>query len=77
MIRVAVVFEAERTGYSIEQMADGALTVGELREMLEFYDDDTIVVISHDSGYTYGSLYMLGEAVERDGEWEKYFESRW
>lgn len=76
-MRTAVVFEAERNGYAIEQIADGALTVGELREMLEFYDDDNLVVISHDSGYTYGSLYMLGEAVERDGEWEKDFESRW
>lgn len=71
-MREAVVFEAERTGYAIDQIADGAMTVGELKRLLEDYDDDTLFVLSHDNGYTYGSISQQQEWEENeDGEWEK------
>ena len=70
-MREAVIFEASRDGYGIDQIADRAMTVGELIDMLEDYDEDTLVVMSHDNGYTYGSISFIGEAVEdEDGEWE-------
>ena len=43
------------------------MTVRELREALEEFDDDAEVILSHDSGYTYGGIrYDLME--EEDGE---------
>lgn len=76
-MRNAIVFEAERTGYSIGQVANRACTVGELIEYLEQFDEDTLFVLSHDRGYTYGSICVSGycggvewEETE-DGEWEE------
>ncbi len=79
-MRKAVVFEADRSGYGIDQIADKAITVGELKAFLEDYDDDTLVVLSHDRGYTFGSIseFDCREATEdEDGEWEDYAEERW
>lgn len=76
-MRRAVVFEASRTGYSIEQLFDGyswnePMTVGELMGILEDYDEDDVFVLSHDNGYTYGSISEQSEWEEdEDGEWEK------
>lgn len=71
MARKAIVFEAERMGYGIDQVADNLMTVAELMEILQEYDDDTLVVISHDNGYTYGGMYLTDERVEtEEGEWE-------
>ena len=71
MARVAVVFEGTRTGYSIEQVLESrsVMTVGELRDALEYYDDEDLFVLSNDNGYTFGTIYLLGEAVEEDGDW--------
>lgn len=74
-MREAVVFEASRSGYAIDQIADRAMTVGELIEILSDYDEDELFVLSHDNGYTYGSVsrwdyYEVKE--NEDGEWEKY-----
>lgn len=68
--KLALVFQAERTGYSIDQV-EHPLTVGELKELLEGYDDDAIVILSHDSGYTFGSLSdSVDEYTEdKDGDW--------
>ncbi len=69
--RQALVFEAERTGYSIDQIRR-PITAGELRRLLEDYDDDTLIILSHDRGYTYGSLDGRPSfMVETDGEWEE------
>ena len=69
--RQALVFEAKRTGYSIDQVRK-PMTAGELRRLLEDYDDDTLIILSHDRGYTYGSLdaapCLMGDF---DGEWEE------
>lgn len=79
-MRSAVVFEAERTGYAIEQIANGAMTVGELRGILEDFSDDDLVVMSHDNGYTFGSLSssLMQESYEdEDGEWSETNFSIW
>ena len=55
-MRKAIVFEAPRAGYGIDQIADRAITVGELMNFLEDFDPDTLFILSHDSGYTYGSV---------------------
>lgn len=56
----AMVIEARRTDYSVDQVLSNrnCMTIGELKRMLEEYDEDdpTPIVFSHDNGYTYGPL---------------------
>ena len=73
-MRKAICFEAYREGYGIDQIADRAMTVGELTEILRDFDEDTLVVLSHDNGYTYGSISentMRGFEEMDDGEFEE------
>ena len=54
-----VLLESGRDGYDFEQCEthEGkTLTVGELIEILEGYDDDMPVFFSNDNGYTYGVI---------------------
>lgn len=44
-----------RDGYSPEQ-CDRTMTVGELIEFLSDFNDDTLVMMKNDNGYTYGSI---------------------
>ena len=45
------------------------MTVRELRETLEEFDDDAEVILSHDSGYTYGGIrYDLMEEEDEEDE---------
>lgn len=69
--RQALVFEAGRNAYSIGGAGEReAMTAGELRRLLEDYDDDTLIILSHDRGYTYGSLDRRPSfMIETDGEW--------
>lgn len=60
----ALVFEAPREGYGIDQIRR-PMTVGELKEFLDDFDDDVLFILSHDNGYTYGSIDA------RTGEWEE------
>lgn len=69
MDKVALVFEAPRTRYSMD--LDNAMTVGELRELLEDWDDDTQIIISHDNGYTYGTLEQPEIWYETEEGWGK------
>lgn len=48
------------------------MTVGELREFLEDFDDDAQVVLSHDNGYTYGGVRegSFWEEDDESQEWE-------
>lgn len=71
-MREALVFEAKRSGYGIDQVADSAITVGELIDILQNYDEETLIVLSHDRGYTYGSIdiYDSHEAREFDNGWD-------
>lgn len=59
-----ITFEAVREGYSKSQVWN-PLTVGDLKAFLEDYNDDTLIFLSHDNGYTYGTL-RLGEVEESD-----------
>lgn len=49
-----VVF-ANRDAYSIEDIKR-TMTVGELKEYLEDFDDDTPIYLNFDNGFTYGAL---------------------
>ena len=53
----AVTIEANRNGYTIEQIVrKGTMTVKDLIDYLQDFDEDMPVVISNDNGYTYGTL---------------------
>lgn len=68
----ALVFEAPRSAYDIGQVYD-PITVGELREYLENFKDDTLFILSHDNGYTYGSIETLSTVFkEINGEWKEF-----
>lgn len=58
MSKPVIIIEAKREGYTIEQAENEreAITVGELMQMLEDFDEDAKVYISNDNGYTYGSV---------------------
>ena len=71
MSKQVIIIEAKREGYSIEQAENEreAITVGELMQMLEDFDEGTKVYISNDNGYTYGSVTeyrILEEWVDED-----------
>ena len=73
MSKQVIIIEAKREGYTIEQAENEreAITVGELMQMLEDFDEDTKVYISNDNGYTYGSVteYRIREDwVDEDDE---------
>lgn len=70
----AIVFEAPRTGYSIDQISRPT-TIGELKQLFEELEleDDDIFILSHDRGYTYGSINDTTYEIcieNEDGEWE-------
>lgn len=66
-MKKAIVFEAERTGYGIEQIKH-PMTVGELKAILEDFDDDTLFILSHDRGYTYGSISQYYNEFEQEDD---------
>ena len=73
-MKTAIVFEAFREGYGIDQIQH-PVTVGELRALLEDLDDDTLFVLSHDNGYTYGSLSRRATIrEEREGEYDAEYD---
>ena len=57
-----ITFEAIREGYNKSQVGS-PLTVGELKAFLEDYSDNTLIFLSHDNGYTFGTL-RLNEVEE-------------
>ena len=46
---------AVREGYEPDQCSD-TMTVRELRNLLDYFDDDLPIYLSHDNGYTYGPI---------------------
>ena len=73
MNKPVIIIEAKREGYTIEQAENEreAITVGELMQMLEGFDEGTKVYISNDNSYTYGSVteYRIREEwVDEDDE---------
>lgn len=51
----ALYINAQREGYGIDQIRH-TMTVGELISFLEDFDEDTLVYLKHDNGYTYGGI---------------------
>ena len=47
--------EGRRDGYTPKQCA-ATMTVGELIEYLQNYDEDMEIYLKNDEGYTYGSI---------------------
>lgn len=47
--------EGRRNGYSVDQCGR-TMTVGELLEFLQQFDEDTPVYLNNDNGYTYGNI---------------------
>ena len=63
---------ARREAYSVDDVAGSTLTLGELIDILEEIGDevgeDTPIVLSHDGGYTYGSIHEGYISVEETDE---------
>lgn len=78
MSRRALAFETHRTGYGIDQIADSAITVKELKNFLEDYPDDMLVIFKNDHGYTYGNFdldtWSDGVTIYRERYDEEYDE---
>lgn len=62
--------EANRSGYKPEQCGK-TLTVAELIQELQGYDEDAKVYLSNDGGYTYGSLNTFGISEDWGDEEEE------
>ena len=58
----AIFIEGRRDGYAPSQCYE-TLTVKELIEVLEQYDEDMPVYLRNDNGYTYGSISY--ESIEK------------
>lgn len=54
-LKARVIIQTERQCYSPEQV-NGTMTVGELKKLLEEYEEDSPIYLSFDNGYTYGGL---------------------
>jgi hypothetical protein len=50
-----VLINAKRNGYGTDQCSD-TMTVGELIEYLQQFEEDAPVYLKHDGGYTFGSI---------------------
>ena len=57
---------AQRESYGVNDVR--TMTVAELREALEEFDDDAPVILSHDSGYTYGGIRWNTMEEDEDEE---------
>lgn len=50
-----VLINANRSGYGTDQCGN-TMTVGELIEYLQQFEEDAPVYLKHDGGYTFGSI---------------------
>lgn len=66
----ALFIVGKRNGYCIEQCGK-TLTVGELKEELDNYDDDLPIYLNNDNRYTFGSITSYDISV-CDTEEEDY-----
>lgn len=68
-MRQALVLQATRDGYDISQAAGKAMTIGELKMLIDDWQDDDLLILSHDNGYTFGSAKSEhGYIAEEDSE---------
>ena len=49
--------EADREGYTPQQVATSTMKVGDLIDYLQGFPEDLPVILSHDNGYTFGGVY--------------------
>ena len=72
MSKQVVFIEGRREGYSTDQIRN-TITVGELIEYLQDFDEDTPVYLRNDGGYTYGGITedSIREGYEDDEEDEE------
>lgn len=63
----ALVYNTFREGYGIDQVRR-TMTVGELIEFLQMYDEATPVYLSFDNGYTYGGITEIRFEEESNEE---------
>lgn len=64
-----LILNTTREGYGIDQV-HSTMTIKELRDFLEDYDDETPVYLSFDNGYTYGGIHQVDfeEAIDDEDE---------
>ena len=62
-----LIINARRVGYDTDQCGT-TMTVGELIELLQNFDEDRFVYLSHDNGYTFGNIREDDIDVEDDEE---------
>jgi len=62
-----ITIEGRREGYTPEQITH-TMTVGELIDYLSQFDEDRLVMIDNDNGYTYGSICYdsFGEIEDKE-----------
>lgn len=66
-----LIMDTRRNGYGPEQCNE-TMTVGELIELLQEYDEDMEVFTGHDNRYTYGSITSRDfDTMEIAGEEEE------
>lgn len=67
-----LMIDGRREGYAPNQ-CKRTMTVGELKEYLEYCDDDMPVLLKNDGGYTYGTITdsSFDEEYYDDDEWEE------
>lgn len=54
-MKTFLIIEATREAYSLKDLRR-TMTVGEMIEYLQQFDEETPIVISNDSGYIYGTI---------------------
>lgn len=64
-----VFIDGRREGYEPEQ-CQPTMTVGELINWLEQYDEDAEVYLCNDNGYTYGSITRSSFTEDEESEEE-------
>ena len=62
--KMQLIINARREGYDTDQCLY-TMKVGELIDMLRQFDENTPVYLSHDNGYTFGSI-TRSDFEERD-----------
>lgn len=50
-----IIINTMREGYGLDQIKR-TMTAGELKALLDDYDDETPIYLSFDNGYTYGGI---------------------
>lgn len=67
-----IFINAHNNGYNPEQCGN-TITVGELKDILENYEEDTKIYLKFNNGYTYGSVhgYQFEDDFEDEDEEEE------